>query len=250
MAARSDHLTSRLAAARLYLCTDARERQGDLPRFLDDVLAGGVDIVQLRQKGLEAGQELAYLEVFRRACDVHGALLAVNDRADVAYASGADVLHLGQDDLPAAVAREIVGPAPLIGLSSHAETETAAASAEPAADYFCTGPVWPTPTKPGRPAPGLDLVRYAAGLRTARPWFAIGGIDEGNIDQVLDAGAVRIVVVRVITEAAEPGAAAARLAARLAAAWDVALFDAIGGCDCKRSERGPRVAGDGRALQH
>ena len=154
MPERSDRLTSRLAAARLYLCTDARERQGDLPRFLDDVLAGGVDIVQLRQKGLEAGEELRYLEVFRQACDAHGALLAVNDRADVAYACGADVLHLGQDDLPAGVAREIVGPGPLIGLSSHAQAETAAASTDPAADYFCTGPVWPTPTKPGRPAPG------------------------------------------------------------------------------------------------
>ena len=215
MPERPDHLTSRLAAARLYLCTDARERKGDLPRFLDDVLAGGVDIVQLRQKGLEAAQELAYLEVFRQACDAHGALLAVNDRADVAYACGADVLHLGQDDLPAGVAREIIGPRPLIGLSSHAPPETAAAAAEPAADYFCTGPVWPTPTKPGRPAPGLDLVRYAAGLRTARPWFAIGGIDEANLDRVLEAGATRIVVVRAVTEAAGPGAAAARLAARL-----------------------------------
>jgi thiamine-phosphate pyrophosphorylase len=213
---RSADLRTRLGAARLYLCTDARERQGDLPGFLDAVLSNGVDIVQLRQKGLEAGQELRYLEVFRRACAAHGALLAVNDRADVARAAGADVLHLGQDDLPAALAREIVGPEPLIGLSSHAEAETLAASAEPAADYFCTGPVWPTPTKPGRAAPGLDLVRYAAGLGTARPWFAIGGVDEQNLDQVLQAGAGRIVVVRVLTEAADPGAAAARLAARLA----------------------------------
>jgi thiamine-phosphate pyrophosphorylase len=213
---RSADLRTRLAAARLYLCTDARERQGDLPGFLDAVLSNGVDIVQLRQKGLEAGQELRYLEVFRRACAAHGTLLAVNDRADVARAAGADVLHLGQDDLPAALAREIIGPEPLIGLSSHAEAETAAASAEPAADYFCTGPVWPTPTKPGRAAPGLDLVRYAAALGTARPWFAIGGIDEQNLDQVLWAGAGRIVVVRVLTEAADPGAAAARLAARLA----------------------------------
>ena len=215
MSQRSEHLESRLAASRLYLCTDARERQGDLARFLDDVLSSGVDIVQLRQKGLEAGQELRYLEVFRRACAAHGALLAVNDRADVAYACGADVLHLGQDDLPAGVARMILGPGPLIGLSSHAPTETAAAAAEPAADYFCTGPVWPTPTKPGRPAPGLDLVRYAAALGTARPWFAIGGIDESNLDQVLEAGAKRIVVVRAITDAGDPGAAAARLAARL-----------------------------------
>jgi thiamine-phosphate pyrophosphorylase len=210
-----DQLRVRLSSARLYLCTDARERQGDLARFLDDVLGSGVDILQLRQKGLEAGQELRYLEVFRAACAVHGALLAVNDRADVAYAAGADVLHLGQDDLPVAIARALVGSGPVIGLSSHAEAETLAASTEPAADYFCAGPVWPTPTKPGRPAPGLDLVRYAAGLPVARPWFAIGGIDEQNLDQVLAAGASRIVVVRAVTEAEQPGAAAARLAARL-----------------------------------
>ncbi len=210
-----ERLRDRLAAARLYLCTDARELQGDLRPFLDEVLSSGVDVVQLRQKGLEAGQELRYLKVFRAACEMHGTLLAVNDRADVAYAAGADVLHLGQDDLPAAVARQLIGPDPLIGLSSHAEPESLAASEDPAADYFCAGPVWPTPTKPGRPAPGLDLVRYAAGLRTARPWFAIGGIDEANLDQVIGAGASRIVVVRAITDASDPGAATARLAARL-----------------------------------
>ena len=212
---RSDPLRARLAAARLYLCTDARERQGDLARFLDDVLGSGVDIVQLRQKGLEAGQELRFLEVFRKACETHGTLLAVNDRADVAYAAGADVVHLGQDDLAPGIARRILGPGPVIGLSSHAEAETAEASVEPAADYYCTGPVWPTPTKPGRPAPGLDLVRFAAGLPSVRPFFAIGGIDESNLDQVLMAGATRIVVVRAITDADQPGAAAARLASRL-----------------------------------
>jgi thiamine-phosphate pyrophosphorylase len=212
---RSAVLRDQLASARLYLCTDARERQGDLPRFLDDVLASGVDIVQLRQKGLEAAQELRYLEVFRAACTRHGALLAVNDRADIAYACGADVLHLGQDDLSPVIARELIGPDPLIGLSSHAESETGAAAAEPAADYYCAGPVWPTPTKPGRPAPGLDLLRFAAALGGSRPWFAIGGIDESNLDRVLAAGASRIVVVRVLTEAADPAAAAARLAARL-----------------------------------
>lgn len=209
---------ARLASARLYLCTDARERQGDLAAFLDAVLAAGVDIVQLRQKGLEAARELAFLEVFRRACDAHGRLLAVNDRADVAYAAGADVLHLGQDDLPAPIARRIIGPGPLIGLSSHDEDQAARASTEAAADYYCTGPVWPTPTKPGRPAPGLGLVRYAAGLPSERPWFAIGGIDETNLDQVLNAGARRIVVVRAITDSDDPGAAAGRLAARLQAA--------------------------------
>jgi thiamine-phosphate pyrophosphorylase len=208
-------LRARLDDARLYLCTDARERQGDLARFLDQVLQSGVDIVQLRQKGLEAGQELRYLEIFRQACAAHGKLLAVNDRADVAYAAGADVLHLGQDDLPVAVARELVGPRPLIGLSSHAESESLAASREPAADYFCAGPVWPTPTKPGRTAPGLGLLRVVAGLGGGRPWFAIGGIDEHNLDEVLAAGASRIVVVRAITEAGQPGAAAARLAGRL-----------------------------------
>jgi thiamine-phosphate pyrophosphorylase len=215
VAYRHVQLRKRLASARLYLCTDARERQGDLPRFLDDVLAHGVDVVQLRQKGLEAGQELRYLNVFRRACAEYGALLAVNDRADVAYAAGADVLHLGQDDLAAGVARKLIGPEPIIGLSSHAPTETSAAASESFADYFCTGPVWPTPTKPGRPAPGLELVRYAAGLHTTRPWFAIGGIDESNLDQVLAAGATRVVVVRVLTEAEQPGAVAARLAERL-----------------------------------
>jgi thiamine-phosphate pyrophosphorylase len=174
-----------------------------------------VDIVQLRQKGLEAGQELRYLETFRAACEKHDALLAVNDRADVAYAAGADVLHLGQDDLPVTIGRSIVGPDMVIGLSSHAETETSAASSEPAADYFCAGPVWPTPTKPGRPAPGLDLIRYAASLQTPRPWFAIGGVDERNLDEVLAAGARRIVVVRVLTQASHPGGVAARLAARL-----------------------------------
>lgn len=112
-------------------------------------------------------------------------------------------------------ARAILGDRVIIGRSCHAESEAAAAAAEPGADYFCTGPVWPTPTKPGRHAPGLELVRYAAGLGTARPWFAIGGIDLTNVDQVLDAGARRIVVVRAITEAAEPGAAAAELAKRV-----------------------------------
>jgi thiamine-phosphate pyrophosphorylase len=205
----------RLAGARLYLCTDARQDRGDLPEFLDAALGAGVDIVQLRQKGLEAGEELALLSVFRAVADKHGALLAVNDRADVAYAVGADVLHLGQGDLPVPVARKILGPEPVIGLSSHAVSETAAAAVADGVDYFCTGPVWPTPTKPGRPAPGLPLVRYAASLSTERPWFAIGGIDVSNLDQVLEAGASRVVVVRAITDAADPAAATRRLRAAL-----------------------------------
>ncbi|MET9723953.1 thiamine phosphate synthase [Streptomyces zaomyceticus] len=205
----------RLADARLYLCTDARKRQGDLPDFLDAVLSSGVDIVQLRDKGMEAGEELEHLAVFAEAARRHGRLLAVNDRADVAHAIASDVLHLGQGDLPVPAARAILGDEVLIGRSCHAETEAAAAAVEPGVDYFCTGPCWPTPTKPGRYAPGLDLVRYTAGLSQDRPWFAIGGIDETNLDQVLDAGARRIVVVRAITEADDPAAATAALAKRV-----------------------------------
>ncbi|MGW5732060.1 MULTISPECIES: thiamine phosphate synthase [Streptomyces] len=204
-----------LADARLYLCVDARRRQGDLPEFLDAVLAGGVDIVQLRDKGMEAAEELDHLQVFAEAARRHGKLLAVNDRADVAHAIGADVLHLGQGDLPVPAARAVLGQDVLVGRSTHADSEAAAAAAQDGVDYFCTGPCWPTPTKPGRHAPGLDLVRYTASLGTDRPWFAIGGIDAGNLDEVLEAGARRVVVVRGITEADDPGAAAADFAKRL-----------------------------------
>ncbi|MET9597195.1 thiamine phosphate synthase [Streptomyces sp. NPDC006459] len=206
-----------LSDARLYLCTDARKRQGDLPEFLDAVLSCGVDIVQLRDKGMEAGEELEHLQVFAEAARRHGKLLAVNDRADVAHAIGSDVLHLGQGDIPVPAARAVLGEQVLIGRSCHAEAEVDAAVAEAGVDYFCTGPCWPTPTKPGRHAPGLDLVRYAASLEQERPWFAIGGIDGSNLDEVLDAGATRIVVVRALTEAADPGKAAAALAERVRA---------------------------------
>jgi thiamine-phosphate pyrophosphorylase len=205
-------LRARLGSARLYLCTDARQQQDDLPAFLDAVLGGGVDIVQLRQKGLEAGEELRLLALFRAACDRHDALLAVNDRADVAYAAGADVLHLGQDDLPLGAARKILGPRPILGLSTHSNDQADAAVADSDADYFCAGPVWSTPTKPGRPPTGLSLISYVAGLAATRPWFAIGGIDEVTLPDVLEAGARRVVVVRAITAAVDPGAAASRLA--------------------------------------
>jgi thiamine-phosphate pyrophosphorylase len=217
-------LRERLAAARLYLCTDGRRAQGDLAGFLDAVLASGVDIVQLREKGLEAAEELSLLSVFADACRRHGRLLAVNDRADIALAAGADVLHLGQDDLPVRVARQILGPGPLIGRSSHSPSQACAAATEDGVDYFCAGPVWTTPTKPGRPATGLDLLSdVASGVASAgaagRPWFAIGGISLARLDSVLEAGARRVVVVRAITEADDPGAAAAAFAARLAAAF-------------------------------
>jgi thiamine-phosphate pyrophosphorylase len=213
-------IRQRLADARLYLCTDARTQRGDLAEFLDAALAGGVDVVQLRHKTpeghpLEARQELAALEVVAQACARHSALFAVNDRADMAFAARADVLHLGQDDLPVPIARRIVGDDMVIGRSTHGEGEADAAAVEAGVDYFCVGPVWPTPTKPGRPAPGLALVEHAARSGTHRPWFAIGGIDMSRLPGVLAAGATRIVVVRAITEAPDPTAAAAELKAAI-----------------------------------
>ncbi|MHC9291160.1 thiamine phosphate synthase [Mycobacterium sp. LTG2003] len=216
----------RLQRASLYLCTDARRERGDLAEFADAALAGGVDLIQLRDKGspgeqkfgpLEARQELDALEVLADAARRHGALLAVNDRADIALAAGADVLHLGQDDLPLAVARGIIGDRPVIGRSTH-DAEQVVAAIDEEVDYFCVGPCWPTPTKPGRPAPGLDLVRHTATLNAAKPWFAIGGIDAQRLPEVLAAGARRIVVVRAITAADDPRAAAQGLKNALSAA--------------------------------
>lgn len=207
----------------MYLCTDARRERGDLAEFADAALAGGVDIIQLRDKGspaeqrfgpLEALDELAACEILADAARRHGALFAVNDRADIARAAGADILHLGQRDLPLQTAHEIVGRDTLLGLSSHTADEAAAAAGS-MADYFCVGPCWPTPTKPGRPAPGLPLVRHAAALGSDKPWFAIGGIDEQRLPEVLEAGARRIVVVRAITAADDPKAAAESLSAAL-----------------------------------
>jgi thiamine-phosphate pyrophosphorylase len=219
---RSDRL-ARLADARLYLCTDARRERGDLAEFADAALAGGVDVIQLRDKGsageqrfgpLEARGELAALEILADAAHRHHALLAVNDRADIARAAGADVLHLGQADLPLPVARDVIGPDVLIGRSTHDREQVAVALTEPV-DYFCTGPCWPTPTKPGRSAPGLELVRFAADQPDPKVWFAIGGIDLDRLAQVVAAGASRVVVVRAITAAEDPRAAAAALRAGL-----------------------------------
>jgi thiamine-phosphate pyrophosphorylase len=174
-----------------------------------------VDVVQLRDKGIEARRELELLGVVREAAERHGALWSVNDRADVAHACGAPVLHLGQDDLPVPAARALLGPDVVVGRSTHDAAQVEAAAVEEGVDYFCVGPTWPTPTKPGRPAPGLALTRHAAALGTDRPWFAIGGIDLDNLEQVLEAGATRVVVVRALTGAADPRAAAAAFKARL-----------------------------------
>jgi thiamine-phosphate pyrophosphorylase len=219
-------IRERLDSALLYLCTDARRERGDLAEFADAALRGGVDLIQLRDKGsageqrfgpLEARAELEALEVLGDAARRHGALLAVNDRADIARAAGADVLHLGQDDLPLLLARDVIGPGPLIGRSTHDETQVATAVSEEV-DYFCVGPCWPTPTKPGRSAPGLDLVRRTAEIGCEKTWFAIGGIDAERLPEVLDAGARRVVVVRAVTAADDPEAAARELSSALRAA--------------------------------
>jgi len=213
-----DQIRRRLADARLYLCTGTRP---DLAEFAEAALTGGVDVIQLRDKRggvpIEAAEELAALATLAEVCARHGALLSVNDRADVALAAGADVLHLGQDDLPVTVARRILGDDVVIGRSTHDLDQATAAAGEPGVDYFCTGPCWPTPTKPGRDAPGLDLVRATSAAEPVRPWFAIGGIDETRLPEVLAAGATRVVVVRAITEADDPRAAAGRLSAALRA---------------------------------
>ncbi len=209
-------IRARLADARLYLCTDARTDRGDLAEFADAALAGGVDIVQLRDKVLEARDELDALTVLAGACRRHGALLAVNDRADVALAAGAQVLHLGQGDLPVRWARRVLGDEVVIGRSTHNPAQATDAATQPGVDYFCTGPCWVTPTKPGRRAAGLELVRRTAAATPARPWFAIGGIENiQRLAEVRAAGADRVVVVRAITQAADPQAAAAAFAHRL-----------------------------------
>ncbi|MDQ2788434.1 MAG: thiamine phosphate synthase [Pseudonocardiales bacterium] len=214
-----EQIRTRLAGAGLYLCTDARTGWGDLAEFADAALTGGVDIIQLRDKALEARQELAALEVLADACRRHGALLAVNDRADVALAAGAHVLHLGQDDLPVSWARRILGDEVVIGRSTSDPGQAADAAGQPGVDYFCAGPCWATPTKPGRPAAGLDLIRRIATAAPTRPWFAIGGIENiERLEQVSAAGAERVVVVRAITEAADPQATAAAFAQRLGSA--------------------------------
>src|SRR5262249_44040419 len=155
------------------------------------------------------------------AAERHGKLFAVNDRADVARAARAPVLHLGQDDLPVPVAREIVGDEPVIGRSTHSPAQFDAGAVGPGVDYGCAGPTWATPTKRGRPAAGIELLDHATSVAPERPWFAIGGIENlDRLDRVIARGARRVVVVRALTEAPDPGAAARAFADRLAAASD------------------------------
>jgi thiamine-phosphate pyrophosphorylase len=216
MALSGEARRARLASARLYLVCDASGDGRDLARFLDAALRGGADIVQLREKDGEEETILRAAELFRAACDAHGALFVLNDRPDLVEATGADGVHLGQDDLPVAEARRRIGAQRIIGRSTHTPAQVDAA-ARGDVDYFAVGPVHATPTKPGRPAVGLELVRHAASETRPMPWFAIGGIDAKTLPPVLDAGAERVVVVRALTQAGDPEAAARALRTTLAA---------------------------------
>lgn len=201
----------RLQRARLYLCTPLR---ADLEDFLDTVLDGGVDIVQLRDKTASPDQQRKAAGLFTAACERHHALFVVNDDPALARQCGADGVHVGQDDMPPQQVRELVGDDLLIGRSTHGTSQIDQAQIEPC-DYFAVGPVQATPTKQGRPGIGLEPLRHAAQVAT-KPWFVTGGMTAGTAGPVLAAGARRLVVVRALTDAADPGAAAAGLSELLA----------------------------------
>jgi thiamine-phosphate pyrophosphorylase len=203
-----DPRRERLRRARLYFVTDVRP---GLEELLAAALAGGVDMVQLRDKTASDAELTRAAAVFRRLCDEHGALFWLNDRPDLAAACAAGGVHVGQDDLAPEAARQLAGRGVLIGLSTHSASQLDDALAADAADQLSVGPVWETPTKEGRPAAGLDYVRYAAEHGGDVPWFAIGGIDADNVGHVVAAGARRIVVVRAIRDADDPERAAATL---------------------------------------
>ena len=191
----------RLATARLYLVCPARPRE-----WIEAAIRGGVDLIQLRDKTLSDDE----LVEAARAFVGYDALFILNDRPDLVDACGADGIHVGQDDDPPKVARAAVGPDRIVGRSTHAPDQAAAAEGDEDVDYLAVGPVHATPTKPGRPAAGLAYVSHAAET-VKKPWFAIGGLDAGNVHEVVERGATRIVVVRAITDAADPEAAARAL---------------------------------------
>jgi thiamine-phosphate pyrophosphorylase len=235
----------RLRTARLYLCCEARPGGEEPEPLLAAALRGGVDIVQLRDKSLPRRELERAALTFRRLCDTHSALFIVNDDPDLARACNADGVHVGQEDMPVAEARALLGPEAIIGLSTHSIEQIEAAGDAPdqadqgrrergvlrtratedadmrragassGVDYISVGPIWETPTKEGRPAVGLELISVAA-ARATRPFFAIGGIEEGKAAAVVEAGAQRLCVVRAIRDAADPAAAAERLRAALA----------------------------------
>lgn len=199
----------RLRTARLYLCCEARPGGADPESLLRAALNGGVDIVQLREKRLPRREVELAAQTFRRLCDTYSALFILNDDPELARSCDADGVHVGQGDASAAEARATLGPDAIVGLSTHSK-EQIAASAETPVNYISVGPIWETPTKAGRPAVGLELIRHAA-KAAPHPFFAIGGIDAGNAAQVVDAGARRLCAVRAIRDAGDPTAAAEEL---------------------------------------
>jgi len=199
----------RLKEARLYFVCDRAPGGRPLADVLAAALAGGVDLFQLRDKAASDDELLAAAEEAKGLCQAARALFLVNDRPDLAAAAHADGVHVGQDDEPVAAARAVVGTGRIVGLSTHSIAQ-AEAGARSGADYIAVGPVHATPTKEGRPPIGLEPVRHAA-AQVGVPWFAIGGIDARNVDEVVAAGAARIVVVRAIAEAVDPEGAARAL---------------------------------------
>jgi thiamine-phosphate pyrophosphorylase len=189
----------RLGDRRLYLCTPDRP---DLVSFLTACIRGGVDVVQLRDKSLDARPLLDRARMALEVCRDHGVPFILNDRPDLALDAGADGVHVGQDDAPPALARRILGPDAIVGLSTHAPGELDAGGAEPV-DYISTGPVGATPTKPGRPGTGVGYLTYAARNAT-HPFFVTGGVTPTTIGPMVAAGARRFVVVRWLTEAPDP----------------------------------------------
>jgi thiamine-phosphate pyrophosphorylase len=198
----------RLRTARLYFVCEARP-QTDLEALLRAALTGGADIVQLREKELGRAEIERAAETFRRVADTFSALFILNDDPELARACDADGVHVGQDDVSAEQARELLGPDAIVGLSTHSEEQIAASAGRPV-DYISVGPIWETPTKEGRPAVGTDLIVHAT-ANAPHPFFAIGGIDTGNVGEVVEAGAERLCVVRALRDAADPEAAAAEL---------------------------------------
>jgi thiamine-phosphate pyrophosphorylase len=204
-----------LGARRLYLCTPDRP---DLEGFLDACVSGGVDLVQLREKHLEARPLVEVARRARRVCHDHGIPFILNDRPDLAADADADGVHVGQDDASPALARRLLGPHAIIGLSTHAPAELHAAAGEPV-DYVSAGPVSPTPTKPGRPGTGLAYLALAA-RTSAHPFFVTGGVTPETVGAMLAAGARRFVVVRWLVEADEPLLAARTLRRLIDAAYE------------------------------
>ncbi len=205
-----DQRRQRLARARLYFVTDSLTD----PAVLRAALEGGADMLQLRDFEVSDHDLLRAAATFRELCDEHDALFWINDRPDLALRAEADGVHVGQSDMNVEDAAQVTGGEMLIGLSTHSPDQLERGIAA-SADQLSVGPVWETPTKPGRRAAGLAYVRHAAGLRPPVPWFAIGGIDSGNVREVVEAGAERVVVVRAVRDADDPRAAAAAIRAAL-----------------------------------